>query len=178
MEDADHERLAGLAFGDVLPEFLGDEWHEGVYDVQQFVEDVECGIECGLVDRSLVSRLYHFEIPSGELVCKEFEGCHESLVETVLGVVVVYLGVGGLYLCFHPLDGLVVGCRLLYVGLLPSLYESEGVPHLVAEVHALCAECVVVEDVVAGRSGEHHAHAYAVRAELLDELEGVGRVAE
>ena len=162
----------------MLPQFLGDERHEWMYDVQKLVEDIECSLECSLVDRSLVCRLYHLKVPARELISEQLEGCHESLIEAILRIVVVDFCIYSLYLCIHPCYGLLVWFRLLYVGYLPALYEAEGIPHLVTEVHTLCTQCVIVQNVVAGRSRKHHTHAYAVSAILLYQLEWVRRVAQ
>ena len=64
------------------------------------------------------------------------------------------------------------------VGHLPPLDQPEGIPYLIVEVTSLLAEVLVEEDIIAGRGREHHAHAHAVGAELLDKLDGVGAVAE
>ena len=58
-----HDALARLAIGEVLPQFLGDKRHERVEHTQERVEEAQCGVECGAVDRLLISRFNHFEIP-------------------------------------------------------------------------------------------------------------------
>ena len=71
-----------------------------------------------------------------------------------------------------------IACAGCAISHLPTLDKAEGVPYLVVEVASLLAEALVEENVVAGRSGEHHAHAYAVGAEFLDKLDGIGAVAQ
>ena len=76
--------------------------------MEQFVEYVERSLQRLLVYRTLISRLYHLQIPARELVGKQFECSHQCLVQTVLVVVVVYLSVSASYLGVHPLDSLLV----------------------------------------------------------------------
>ena len=61
---------------------------------------------------------------------------------------------------------------------MPAFDQTEGIPYLVVEVAALFAEAFIKEDVVAGRSREHHAHAHTIGAKLLYQFDGVGRVAQ
>ena len=121
-----------------------------------------------------VGGLHHFEIPTRELVPEEFIYCHQCFGEAVFREQVNELFVHLLQLGLKPLGGNLAGHGLFALGHLPAFHQTEGIPNLVVEVTTLLAERLVEEDVVAGRSGEHHAHAHAVGAEAVDEIERVG----
>ena len=72
----------------------------------------------------------------------------------------------------------LAGLGLLNVSYLPPLDQTEGIPYLIVEVASLFAQSLVKQDVVAGRCRKHHAHADAIGTELLNEFDGVGRVAQ
>ena len=150
--------------------------------LQQLVEEAERCLVGGTVDGLLlavvVGRFHHLEIPAGELVPEQLIDSHECLRDTVLGEEGVQFGTYLFELGVKPFHGQLGGSCLLHVGYLPSLYQSEGVPYLVVEVSSLLTECLVEEDIVAGRCREHHAHAHAVGSESVDEFNGVRRVAE
>ena len=65
-----------------------------------------------------------------------------------------------------------------FVGHLPSLDQTEGVPDLVVEVAPLFTESLIEEDIVAGRCREHHAHAHTIGTILVNQLQGIGTVAQ
>ena len=77
-----------------------------------------------------------------------------------------------------PLHSNPVGLGLLHIHSLPTLYKAEGVPYLVIEVAALLTQTLIEEDVIAGRSREHHTHAHTIGTEFLDEFDGVGRITQ
>ena len=78
----------------------------------------------------------------------------------------------------HPGNGFLVSFWLSNVGLLPTLYQTEGIPDLVTECGTLLAEVFLEENVVTGRSGQQHTHTYAICSVLLDKTNGVGAVAK
>jgi len=82
-------------------------------------------------------------------------------------------------------DPLVIAAQLAHVDLALNLgsatgtaalhlAETTGVPELVAEVAAQLDVLFIEEDVLAERSGAHHAEAQRIRAILGDEVERVG----
>ena len=154
--------------------------------LEQGIEETQGSVVGGTVDGLWlavnVGRLHHLEIPARELVPEEFVDGHQCLRDAVFLQQVVHLGIGLLQLGVEPGDGHLVGDQCVgaigVVGHLPSFHQSEGIPYLIVEVASLLAQGLVEEDVVTGRSREHHAHAHAVGTELLDELNGVRRVAE
>ena len=64
MQTVAHDRLARLAVVNVLPQFFGDEWHEGVKHLEQHLEEVQCGVVGGTVDGLLIVRLHHLQVPA------------------------------------------------------------------------------------------------------------------
>ena len=151
--------------------------------LQQLVEEVEGGVISLGVDGLLLSvdvgGLHHLQIPAGELVPEELIDSHQGLRDTILGEEIVEFGSHLFQFSVEPFHGQLL-CTGLFdiVADLPALDEAEGVPDFIVEVTSLLAESLVEEDVVTGRSGEHHAHAHTVGSELLDEFDGVGAVAE
>lgn len=55
--------VAILAVVDVLPQLLGDEWHEWMQHLQEGIEETEGSIVALLVDRLAVSWLHHLQVP-------------------------------------------------------------------------------------------------------------------
>ena len=84
-----HYALAVLALIDMLPQFLCDERHEGVYQFEQTVKKTECSLIANLIDGVLVSRLNHLQIPTGEFIGEELEHGHQSLVEAVFAIEII-----------------------------------------------------------------------------------------
>ena len=166
----------------MLPQLLGDKRHEGVQHLEQGLEEAQCLVVSGAVDglgfAIDVGGLDHLEVPAGELIPEQAVDSHQCLGDAVLAEEVVDLLVGLLELGVEPLGGYAACLGLLAVGNGPSLNQTEGIPNLVVEVAALLAQALIEENVVASGGGEHHAHAHAIGAELLDKLDGVGRVAE
>ena len=148
-------------------------------EVEQVVEEAESGAISRSIDRRLVGGLHHFEVPRGELVPEETIHFHEGFGDAVFREQVGNGGSTLAELCGEPLRGLLRsgGLREIFVHL-PSLNQAESVPNLVAEITTLLTKRFVEEDVVAGRCGKHHAHAHTVCAKLVDEIEGVGGVAQ
>ena len=177
-EHRGHDAFSLGTLGDMLVDFFGDERHEGMYHLHEILEYLQGGLQGLPVDRCLISRFHHLQIPARELVGEQLEGSHQSLVEAILGVEVIYLCHLGTHLSLHPINGLGTGQGLVYIGGLPSLYQTEGIPYLVAEVGSLLAEVFLEEDIVAGRSSQQHAHAYAIGTILVYETYGVGAVAQ
>ena len=75
-----------FVFGNVLPQFFGDERHEGMNDVQELIEDVERGSKGPGINGCLVCWFYHLEVPTAEFVGEKLEDRHQRLVQTVLAV--------------------------------------------------------------------------------------------
>ncbi len=147
--------------------------------VQERVEEL-CGF---VIDftwyRLSVCRLHQLEIPCRELVPEQLVDRHQCLAEPVFAEQVYHLGSSLAALGLKPAHGDArclghLGC----VGHLPALRQAESVPYLVVEVASLLAQCLVEEDVVASRSGQHQTHAHAVGTILVYQLQRVGRVAE
>ena len=66
-----------------LPQLLRNKRHKRVNYLHQLVEKPKRSIISISVNGLLVGRLYHLQIPPGELIGKEFECSHERLVETI-----------------------------------------------------------------------------------------------
>ncbi len=131
------------------------------------------------VDRAAVGGLDHLEVPRREVVPEESVHCHQGLVDAEFLHQVGDLGHGGVEARAEPAHGQrrhLVGTRRGVF--LPAAHQAEGIPYLIAEVAALLAEALVKHDIVAGRGGEHHAHAHTVGAVAVDEVERVGGVAQ
>ena len=79
-----HNALSLFALGEVLPEFLGDERHEGVEQTQHAVEETAGRFVCRAVNGLPVGGLNHLEIPARELIGVEFVNRHQRLAQTVL----------------------------------------------------------------------------------------------
>ena len=147
-------------------------------NLHQLLEDIQCSLQCSCIYRSLISWFDHFEIPTRELVGEELEGCHQCLVETILAIEVVDFCYSGANGSLHPCNGLFVCLGLCDISLLPSLYQTEGIPNLITEGSSLLAEILLEENVVSCRSSKQHTHTYAIGSVLFDKAYGVGTVAE
>ena len=79
-----HNALAGAAFCQMLPQFFGNEGHEGVQEVKQVVEETERGTISCRIDRGLVRGFHHFEVPRGEFIPEETVHFHEGFGNAVL----------------------------------------------------------------------------------------------
>ena len=77
-----------------------------------------------------------------------------------------------------PFDAEASRLGLRDIGDFPPLDKAERVPYLIAEIAALLAEGIVVDNIVAGGSCEHDTHADTIGAKLIDQFEGVGGIAE
>ena len=168
-----------LALGDGVPDFLGDERHEGVQQQHQVLEELDGGSVGHGVDALALRSLHHLEVPRAEVVPSELVDAHQGIAQAVLVDVVVGFGQHLVEARLKPLDGhlgsLGLGGVFIHI---PAFHETQGVPNLVAEVAALLAEGLVEEDVVAGRGAEHHAHTYAIGTKLVDEFNRIRRVAQ
>ena len=173
-----HDALTVLTLVESLPQFLCDEWHEGVQHFQQDIEEAQCCIVGLTVDRLGlaidIGRLYHLEIPTGELVPEQFIDSHQRLGDTILREMIIQFRIGFLEFGFKPGYSKFGSASLIDICYLPSLHQTEGVPDLIVEVTSLLAECFVEENVVAGRCREHHTHTHAVSTKLLDEFDRIG----
>ena len=146
--------------------------------MQQFVEYLQSLIIGSLADRLLVCRLYHLKIPSREVVCEEFEGTHQSIIETILGEVVINLCIDSLYSGIHPYYRLSIALFLLSIRCLPSLNKAESIPHLITECHTLSTECIIIENIISCWCSKHHTHTNAIRSILSNQVERVRRVTQ
>ena len=68
----------------MLPQLFGDERHEGMQEVEQVVEETECGTISRRVNRGLVRGLHHFEVPRGKFIPEEAVHFHEGFGNAVL----------------------------------------------------------------------------------------------
>ena len=174
-----HDALGVGTFAEDMPNFFGDERHEGVEHTHQFLEQGYHGVVGGFVDGLLVSGFYHLKQPRAEIVPHQFVGGHQGVAQAVFAEIVLYRGEGFVQMTFEPQQACVVLLRLRQVFVhAPAFHQTHGVPYLVAEVTSLFAESLVERQVVACGGGEQHAHAHAVGAEFVDKLDWVGRVAE
>ena len=147
-------------------------------EFQQRVEERQGLFVSLVVDGLSVSRFDHFEVPTGELVPEQLVHGHEGLAQTVLLEQVCHFPCCGSQHGIEPTCGDGCRFRLRDVGRLPAFHEAEGVPYLVVEVAALLAECVVEQDVVTCRGGQHHSHTYAVSTVSFYQIERVGAVTQ
>ena len=149
--------------------------------LQQNFEELECLCVGLLVDGLClaidVGGFHHLQIPARELVPEQFVDSHQRLGNTIFLEQVVDFSISLLQLSLEPCSGNLASLGLFNISHLPAFNQTESVPNLVVEVTTLLAECLVKEDVVAGRGTEHHAHAHTVSTELLYQFDGVGRVA-
>ena len=131
------------------------------------------------IDGFAVGRFHEFEEPAGEVIPEELIDLHEGFAQTVSGIEVCHRGGTLSETCFKPFHRLCGDFGLCFVFInLPAVHEAEGVPDFVAEVSSLLTQFFIKEDVVASRSGEHHAHSDAVSTIFLNESDGVGAVAQ
>ena len=141
---------------------------------QQHVEELERGSHRGAVHRLTEGGLHGLEIPCRELLPEQTVEHHHGVAQTELGEVVLDGCQGVIELVAEPLYSLTASLGLLNVGYLPTLNETEGIPNLVVEVAALLTQCVIIEDVVAGRSSQHQTHAHTVGTKFLDQAQRIG----
>ena len=147
-------------------------------ELQQRIEERQGLLVRLVVYRLSVGRLDHFEVPTGELVPEQFVYGHEGFAQTVLLEQVCHFPRRGSQHGIEPACGDGCRFRLCDVGRLPAFHETECVPYLVVEVAALFAECVVEQDVVACRGGQHHSHTHAVGTVAFYQIERVGAVTQ
>ena len=57
---------------------------------------------------------------------------------------------------------------------LPSGNQPERVPYLVAEIPALLYLCLVIQDIVSGRTAQKHSEAHRIGPVLVYQVERVG----
>ena len=145
---------------------------------KQAVEERHCSLVGGAVNRLLVGRFDHLQVPAAELVAVEFVDLHEGFREAVLAEQVGNIGGSLAKLGFEPLYGVFVCFGLWNIGNLQTFHHTEAIPDLVAEVTSLLAEAIVVQDIVAGRCGKQNAHTHTICTVALNQVERVGTVAE
>ena len=144
---------------------------------KQGIEETECSLISSLIDRLLIPRFYHLQIPRRELIPEQFIDSHHRLAQTIFTERIVYLGDCLIQLHLEPFHGdsgcLRLGDRIVYR---PALHQAESVPYLIIEVTSLLTQSIIERNIISGRSREHQAHTYAVRTVLLDQLQRIGRV--
>ena len=172
-----------------VPEFFGDERSDRVEKEEELAQDEVLDRET-VVDegRVLEAGLRGFDVPVAEVAPEEgvqsLRVGGEFVLFQILGRAVSQFGealedsevvivkLRGLDAADHGGKCRVVSHRAGH------LAEAGGVPELVAEVTALADAIFVEEDVLAlGGDGEQ-AEAKTIGAELRDQIEGLGRVAE
>ena len=83
-------------------------------DLHELLENVERSVQSCFVQRfgtvflAVIFGFNHLQIPATELVCEQFEYCHEGLVKPILAVQVVDFCYVGAYPGLHPRDGVAV----------------------------------------------------------------------
>ncbi len=75
----DHQAVLCSALLQVVPQFLGDEGHEGVQHFDQALKDGRGTCQRARVYRLLVLRLYHLEVPRAEVVPDQFVDGHQRI---------------------------------------------------------------------------------------------------
>jgi len=177
------------AVAEQVPELFRDERRHRVEEQEELAQHEVLDREAVADERGIAqARLGGLDVPVAEVAPEEGVEAlgvgRELVLVEVLGravgefgqaledgeVVVVELR--GLEAADHRRERRVVGHR---AGHLP---EARGVPQLVAEVTALGDAVLVEEDVLALRGDRQQPEAEAVGAELGDEVERLGRVAE
>ena len=97
----------------MLPQLLGDEWHEGMQHLQQDLEELQRLVVSSFVDGLRltidVGRLHHLQIPARELIPEQLIDSHQSLADTILLEEVVHLLIGLLQFGFKPLCRNLIG---------------------------------------------------------------------
>ena len=68
----EHDAFALLAFGQRMPDFLGDERHERMQCLHQDLHETDRPILRHPVYRLAVSRLDHFQVPGAEIIPYQF----------------------------------------------------------------------------------------------------------
>ncbi len=162
----------------MLPQFLSDEWHERMKHAEKRIKESKSGLQCSTIGTVAICRLNHLKIPRREFIPEQTICCHESLGDTEFTHKVLDFGKSGVKLSLKPAHCLRRSLRLRLVLNLPTLYETESIPYLVAEIASLLAEFIVIHDIVSGRSGKHQTHTHAIGAILRDQVERIGRVAK
>ena len=181
-----HDALCRMVVAHAVPQFLGQERHEGVQQAQGRREGVVHHLERMplLLRRPLVERrLGIFDVPVAEGVPEEIVQRQRRVVEAVALQVVVHGG-----------DGLVqLGQQVLVVGrqrrriegevahiepLRVHLHEAGGVPYLGAEVAADLELFVRDVDILPRGRNHQQRETQGVGAVFLDNVERIDGIAE
>ena len=176
IERSAHYSLSLFALIEVLPQFLGDERHVRMKQYEQAVEECESCFVRSAVDRLLVSRFDHLQIPAAELVAVEFVDLHERLAQTIFAEQVCYYFGSLAKLGVEPLNRIFAGFGLRDVCYLQTLHHTEAVPDLIAEVPSLLAERIIIEDVVTRWGTQQNTHTHTIGTETLNQIQRIGTV--
>ena len=168
--------------GDLLPDLLGDEGHDGVGQAQQGLQGLDqgaAGAALGGVGTGLAGEggLGQLQVPVAEMVPGEFVQGLGGLVEAVAADGLVHAGDGGLEAVANPavgggeLDG-AGQAAVLVLGIHEDV--TRGVPQLVAEVAVALGAAQVELDVAAGAGQGGEGEAQGIGAEAGDAVGEVG----
>ena len=177
------------AVAEQVPEFFRDEGRDRVQEQEELAEDEVLHGETIIDQRGVAQSGFRgFDVPvaevapeerietlrvGGELMFVEVLGrAVGEFGETLQDREVIVVELRGLDAADHGGERRVIRHRAGH------LAEAGGVPELVAEVAALADAIFVEEDILALRGDGQQAEAEAVGAELGDEVERLGRVAE
>ena len=171
--------------GDALPDFLGDEGHEGMQQPQNLVKHVHQHLNRGLLaDRILgvQPRLGQLDIPVAVGVPDEVVHLLDGHAQLVLFQILRDLGDQRVQLGQHPPVGnfqLVKG-RQLVLGVLAQIHQhiAGSVPQLIGKVAHGLALLGVETGVVSGRVAGDQVHPQGVAAVLVDHFQRVNAVAQ
>ena len=150
-----------------------------MYQLEQLLEEDVGASESLRIHSLAVCRLDSLEVPRAVVIPEELVNRHQGIGDPKLGIVVFHLCDYLVKPITEPLD-----CHFVDIALLkrfinfPTLYETEGVPYLVAEIPALLHLGFVIEYVVSGRRAQEHAYSDSIGAIFLDEIERVRTVSE
>lgn len=163
-----------------VPEFFGQEGGEGVEETQDAVK--------GVVDRCQGA-------PAARgVVAEEFAFCHfdeavaeiapDEVIESLCDFVEAVFGIGGVNLPDGLIEAVEQGAgergEFVSVGIggriegTVHFAEAAGVPEFVAEVSALGDLVLIEADVLSLWGDAQESEAQAVRAQAVDQIEGIG----
>src|SRR5574344_565907 len=146
--------------------------------LKEGVKETQCGVICCLVDRLAIFRFDHFKIPAGKFVPEQAVYSHQSLAYLVHFKEFVHLSVDFFQLGVKPFNSNLVHFGLGFFSSLPTLNETESVPYLIVEVTTLFAQTFIKENIITGRSGEHHTHTHTVSTIFLNEHDRIRGITE
>ena len=109
-----------------------------MYQFEQGIKESQGSLVSGPVHTGAVGRFDDFKIPGAELIPEELIDSHQGVTDAELAEIVLHLGYGLCEQIAEPADcrcrGLALRCVRIH---LPALYETEGIPHLAAEIASL-----------------------------------------